>query len=288
MNYSLNIKGHLFSLNQPCVMGILNVTPDSFFAASRQQTEMGIGERVRQIVAEGGTIIDVGACSTRPGAAFASQEEEMNRLRMALPIIRQELDQLARQAGTPLLALSVDTFRPDVARMAVEEFGADIINDVSEGSDAMFRMTSRLGTPYILMSVQPDLRSTLLTFARKVQQLRDLGQKDIILDPGFGFGKATVGQPADCSKNFALLNELEKLSVLNLPLLVGVSRKSLIYKTLNCTPEQALNGTTVLNTIALMKGASILRVHDVKAASECCQLFSHLSLPDCPCSSNLE
>jgi dihydropteroate synthase len=288
MNYSLNIKGHLFSLNQPCVMGILNVTPDSFFAASRQQTEMGIGERVRQIVAEGGTIIDVGACSTRPGAAFASQEEEMNRLRMALPIIRQELDQLACQAGTPLLALSVDTFRPDVARMAVEEFGADIINDVSEGSDAMFRMTSRLGTPYILMSVQPDLRSTLLTFARKVQQLRDLGQKDIILDPGFGFGKATVGQPADCSKNFALLNELEKLSVLNLPLLVGVSRKSLIYKTLNCTPEQALNGTTVLNTIALMKGASILRVHDVKAASECCQLFSHLSLPDCPCSSNLE
>ena len=288
MNYSLNIKGHLFSLNQPCVMGILNVTPDSFFAASRQQTEMGIGERVRQIVAEGGTIIDVGACSTRPGAAFASQEEEMNRLRMALPIIRQELDQLARQAGTPLLALSVDTFRPDVARMAVEEFGADIINDVSEGSDAMFRMTSRLGTPYILMSVQPDLRSTLLTFARKVQQLRDLGQKDIILDPGFGFGKATVGQPADCSKNFALLNELEKLSVLNLPLLVGVSRKSLIYKTLNCTPEQALNGTTVLNTIALMKGASILRVHDVKAASECCQLFSHLTLPDCPCSSNLE
>ena len=288
MNYSLNIKGHLFSLNQPCVMGILNVTPDSFFAASRQQTEIGIGERVRQIVAEGGTIIDVGACSTRPGAAFASQEEEMNRLRMALPIIRQELDQLARQAGTPLLALSVDTFRPDVARMAVEEFGADIINDVSEGSDAMFRMTSRLGTPYILMSVQPDLRSTLLTFARKVQQLRDLGQKDIILDPGFGFGKATVGQPADCSKNFALLNELEKLSVLNLPLLVGVSRKSLIYKTLNCTPEQALNGTTVLNTIALMKGASILRVHDVKAASECCQLFSHLTLPDCPCSSNLE
>lgn len=288
MNYSLNIKGHLFSLNQPCVMGILNVTPDSFFAASRQQTEMGIGERVRQIVAEGGTIIDVGACSTRPGATVASQEEEMNRLRMALPIIRQELDQLACQAGTPLLALSVDTFRPDVARMAVEEFGADIINDVSEGSDAMFRMTSRLGTPYILMSVQPDLRSTLLTFARKVQQLRDLGQKDIILDPGFGFGKATVGQPADCSKNFALLNELEKLSVLNLPLLVGVSRKSLIYKTLNCTPEQALNGTTVLNTIALMKGASILRVHDVKAASECCQLFSHLSLPDCPCSSNLE
>ena len=288
MNYSLNIKGHLFSLNQPCVMGILNITPDSFFAASRQQTEMGIAERVRQIVVEGGTIIDVGACSTRPGATVASQEEEMNRLRMALPIIRQELDQLPCQAGTPLLALSVDTFRPDVARMAVEEFGADIINDVSEGSDAMFRMTSRLGTPYILMSVQPDLRSTLLTFARKVQQLRDLGQKDIILDPGFGFGKATVGQPADCSKNFALLNELEKLSVLNLPLLVGVSRKSLIYKTLNCTPEQSLNGTTVLNTIALMKGASILRVHDVKAASECCQLFSHLSLPDCPCSSNLE
>jgi len=164
------------------------------------------------------------------------------------------------------VVLSVDTFRADVARMVVEEYGADIINDVSEGEDAnMFRTVARLGVPYILMSVQPDLRTTLLAFAKKVQMLRDVGQKDIILDPGFGFGK-TVEQ------NYRLMNEMEKLLVLGLPLLVGISRKSMIFKLLGTTPDESLNGTTVLNTIALMKGASILRVHDVKEAVECVRI----------------
>ena len=266
--YTLNVKGHLLTLDYPRVMGILNVTPDSFFAGSRTQTEQAIAQRVRQIVAEGGTIIDIGACSTRPHSQPVSEQEEMDRLRMALPIVTAELSHLSPL--TSPLSLSVDTFRPDVARMAVEEFGADIINDVSEGCPTMFRMAARLAKPYILTSVQPDLRSTLLTCADKVQQLRDLGQNDIIIDPGFGFGKTL-------EQNFALMSELEKLHVLDLPLLVGISRKSMIYKTLDCTPDEALNGTITLNTIALMKGASILRVHDVKAAADCIAITSHLS-----------
>lgn len=268
--YTLNVKGHLLTLDYPRVMGILNVTPDSFFAGSRTQTEHAIAQRVRQIVAEGGTIIDIGACSTRPDSQPVSEQEEMDRLRMALPIVTAELSESSEFSESSPLSLSVDTFRPDVARMAVEEFGADIINDVSEGSEAMFRMAARLAKPYILTSVQPDLRSTLLTCADKVQQLRDLGQNDIIIDPGFGFGKTL-------EQNFALMNELEKLHVLDLPLLVGISRKSMIYKTLDCTPDEALNGTITLNTIALMKGASILRVHDVKAAADCIAITSHLS-----------
>lgn len=271
--YTLNVKGHLLTLDPPRVMGILNVTPDSFFAGSRTQTEQAIAQRVRQIVAEGGTIIDIGACSTRPDSQPVSEQEEMDRLRMALPIVTAELSEISESSEfsehSPL-SLSVDTFRPDVARMAVEEFGADIINDVSEGSPTMFRMAARLAKPYILTSVQPNLRSTLLTCADKVQQLRDLGQNDIIIDPGFGFGKTL-------EQNFALMNELEKLHVLDLPLLVGISRKSMIYKTLDCTPDEALNGTITLNTIALMKGASILRVHDVKAAADCIAITSHLS-----------
>jgi dihydropteroate synthase len=170
----------------------------------------------------------------------------------------------------PDAVVSVDTFRPDVARMAVEEYGADIVNDVSEGADeTMLRMVARLGVPYILMSAQANLYDTLLLFARKVQQLRDFGQKDILLDPGFGFGKTT-------QENYVLLNQMEKLQVMELPLLVGVSRKSMIYKTLECTPDEALNGTTVLNTVALMKGASVLRVHDVAQAMECCRLVDAL------------
>ena len=271
--YTLNVKGHLLTLDYPRVMGILNVTPDSFFAGSRTQTEQAIAQRVRQIVAEGGTIIDIGACSTRPDSQPVSEQEEMDRLRMALPIVTAELSEsseFSENSEHSPLSLSVDTFRPDVARMAVEEFGADIINDVSEGCPTMFRMAARLAKPYILTSVQPDLRSTLLTCADKVQQLRDLGQNDIIIDPGFGFGKTL-------EQNFALMNELEKLHVLDLPLLVGISRKSMIYKTLDCTPDEALNGTITLNTIALMKGASILRVHDVKAAADCIAITSHLS-----------
>ena len=235
MSYSLNIRGQLFSLDTPQVMGIINATPDSFYTASRQQSEAALCDRLCQIMAEGGTLVDVGACSTRPGAPLPSEQEEIARLRKALTTLRDAIDRL--ECAPPVL--SVDTFRPDVARMAVEEFGADIINDVSEGSEAMFRMVARLS------------------------------RKDIILDPGFGFGKTL-------KQNYALLNELDRLLVMELPLLVGISRKSMIYKKLNCTPEEALNGTTALNTVALMKGASILRVHDVRQACECCQLIESL------------
>ena len=243
------------------VMGILNVTPDSFYAASRMQTEQEIAERANQIVAEGGTIIDIGACSTRPGFQEISEEEEMERLRFGLGIVRRE---------QPDGIISVDTFRPDVARMAVEEFGAGIINDVSEGSARMFRMVSRLRVPYILMSQQPTIREMLLSFAEKVQQLRDLGAMDIILDPGFGFGKTL-------EQNYQIMGELDKLQVMELPVLVGVSRKSMIYKLFGCTPDESLNGTTALNTLALMKGAAILRVHDVKEAVECCKIVGQLN-----------
>ena len=260
MDYTLNVKGHLLDFAEPQVMGILNVTPDSFYADSRAATKQAVAERVRQIMAEGGNIIDVGACSTRPDSTPVSQEEETSRLRMALRIVRQEL---------PDAVVSVDTFRPDVAGMAVEEFGADIVNDISGGSPAMYRMVSRLRVPYILTSQQPTMRDILLDFAERVQQLRDLGQQDIILDPGFGFGK-TVGQ------NYEVLSQLEQLQVLALPVLVGVSRKSMIYKVLGVTPDEALNGTTVLNTVALSKGASVLRAHDVREAVECVQLSNRL------------
>ena len=263
-------------LSEPKVMGILNVTPDSFYVGSRKQTEQEIVERAGQIVSEGGAIIDVGAFSTRPGATEVSEAEEMERLRFALGIVRREM---------PDSVVSVDTYRPDVARMAVEEFGANIINDVSEGGltgivdtpleqssetyPAMFRTVSQLRVPYILMSVQPTLRDMMLGFSKKVQQLRDLGVNDIILDPGFGFGKTL-------EQNYLLMSEMEKLSVLELPLLVGISRKSMIYKLLGSTPEESLNGTTALNTVALMKGASILRVHDVKEAVECVKMIQLL------------
>jgi len=277
MQYTLNIKGQLLDLSEPQVMGILNVTPDSFFAGSRKQTEQDIAERARQIVNEGGSIIDVGAFSTRPGADEVTEEEEMTRLRRALTIVKREV---------PDAIVSVDTFRPAVARMVVEEMGADIINDVSEGGvtgivgkaleaeagevPQMFRTVASLQVPYILMSVQKDLHDTLMVFAKKVQQLRDLGQKDIILDPGFGFGKTL-------DDNYRLMVDMEKLQVLDLPLLVGISRKSMIYRLLDTQPDQALNGTSVLNTIALMKGASILRVHDVKQAVECVSIVQKLN-----------
>ena len=261
MDYTININGRLMDLSEPQVMGILNVTPDSFYAASRKLTEQEIAECARRIVAEGGTIVDIGACSTRPGFQEISEAEEMERLRFGLGIVRREL---------PDGVISVDTFRPDVARMAVEEFGVGIINDVSEGNSWMFRMISRLRVPYILMSQQPTIREMLLSFAEKVQQLRDLGAKDIILDPGFGFGKTL-------EQNYQIMGELDKLQVMDLPLLVGVSRKSMIYKLLGFTPEESLNGTTALNTIALMKGASILRVHDVKEAVECCRIVGQIN-----------
>ena len=265
MNYTLNIRGRLMSLSEPRVMGILNATPDSFFAQSRAQTEQQIALRARQIVDEGGAFIDVGACSTRPGSTPVGEQEEMERLRLALTIVRREL---------PQAVVSVDTFRPAVARMAVEELGADIINDVGSPDEQqrkdMHRMVARLGVPYILMAAQPTLQQTLLALADEVQQLRNMGHKDIIIDPGFGFGKTM-------EQNYALLNQLEKLQVLQLPVLVGVSRKSMIWRLLDTTPEQALNGTTALHAVALMKGASVLRVHDVREAVECCGLTKQLS-----------
>ncbi len=261
MEYTLNICGRLMDLSEPQVMGILNVTPDSFYAGSRVQTEREIAERANQIVLEGASIIDVGAYSTRPGASDVSESEEMERLRFGLDIIRREL---------PYSAISVDTFRPDVARMAVEEFGVGIVNDVSEGGADMYRMVSRLRVPYILMSVQPTIRQMLLSFSKEVQQLRDLGVKDIILDPGFGFGKTL-------EQNYQVMNELERLQVMERPLLVGVSRKSMIYKKLGCTPDESLNGTVALNTIALMKGAAILRVHDVREAVDTVKLVRSLN-----------
>ncbi len=268
MRYTLNIRGRLMDLSHPVVMGILNVTPDSFYAASRVETEEAIAVRARQIADEGGAIIDVGACSTRPGSAPVSEEEEMTRLRLALPIVRREV---------PDAVISVDTFRPAVARMAVEELGADIINDVGPlpgGPNATYSPVSTAPTPcpvgraicaahpavpYILTSQEPTLRDTLLFFSKEVERLRSLGHKDIILDPGFGFGK-TVEQ------NYELLSQMERLQVMELPVLVGLSRKSMIYKPLGITPDEALNGTTALHAVALMKGASILRVHDVKEA----------------------
>ena len=181
MEYTLNCNGHLLDLSTPQVMGILNVTPDSFYADSRVQSERAVIARAHQILEEGGTIIDVGGCSTRPDSEPASQQEEMERLRFALTVICREV---------PDAIVSVDTFRSEVARMVVEEYGASIINDVSEGADErMFRMVARLHVPYVLMSVEPTMREMLLRFAREVDTLRSFGQKDIILDPGFGFGK---------------------------------------------------------------------------------------------------
>ena len=264
MNYSINVRGRLLSLESPLVMGILNCTPDSFFSGSRKQTEREIAERAQQIVAEGGRMIDVGAFSTRPGADEVPMEEELRRLQTALQIVRREV---------PDAVVSVDTYRPLVARCCVEEWGADIVNDVSEGGrtgivgvaiheeESMFATVAQLGVPYILMSVQPTVESMLKAWADDVLQLRALGQKDIILDPGFGFGKTL-------DENYAVMGEMEKLAVMELPLLVGVSRKSMIWKLLDGTPDTALNGTTALNAIALLKGAKILRVHDVKEAVE--------------------
>ena len=262
MDYTLNCNGRLLSLDTPQVMGILNVTPDSFYADSRQTTEEGIVRRTHQILDEGGTIIDVGACSTRPGSEPVSEAEEMQRLRFALPIVRRE---------APDAIISVDTFRPVVARMSVEEFGATMINDV-EGCKDMFRMVSRLRVPYIYMSSKPTIREVLLDCAEAVDALRSMGQKDIILDPGFGFGKTPEERSAQgdacLDKNYAVMQQLERMQTLQLPVLVGVSRKSMIWKLLQTSPDEALNGTTVLNTLALMKGASILRVHDVRQAVE--------------------
>ncbi len=265
--FFINLNGVLKDISTPQVMGILNVTPDSFYAASRQQTDEAIAARVRQILDEGASMIDVGAYSSRPGADDVSADEEMGRLAHALDILRRT---------APQAIVSVDTFRAQVARRCVEDFGVQIINDISGGElDAgMFDTVARLQVPYILMHMKgtprtmqqephyDDLMTEMLQyFGRKVEQLHEMGVKDIILDPGFGFGKTMA-------HNYELMRRLQDLQVLGLPLLVGVSRKSMIYRLLGTTPEEALNGTIVLNALALTKGANILRVHDVKAAVE--------------------
>lgn len=269
----INVNGRLMDLSYPQVMGILNLTPDSFYADSRKQSETEIITRTLQICEEGGSIIDVGAYSSRANAEHISAQEEMERLRKGLRIILRE---------KPDAVISVDTFRADVARMCVEEYGVAIINDISAGEmdAAMFQTVARQGVPYILMHMQGTpqtmqqaphydnlLKEILLYFARKVQQLRDLGAKDLIIDPGFGFGK-------NLEHNYELLDKLDEFQIFELPLLVGVSRKSMIYKLLGGGPEDALNGTTVINTLALDRGADILRVHDVKAATEAVQIYA--------------
>ena len=273
--YTINVGGKLMDLSEPQVMGILNVTPDSFYSASRKNSELEIADRVTAIQAEGGSIIDIGAYSSRPGADNVSAEEEMNRLRSGLQILRNI---------APDVVVSVDTFRADVAKMCVEEYGVQIINDISGGEldERMFNTVAALGVPYILMHMKgnpqtmqlephyDDLLTEMLRyFGTKVQQLHELGVKDIILDPGFGFAKTL-------EHNYELMNRLQDLQVLELPILVGISRKSMIYRLLGNTPEDALNGTSVLNTMALLKGASILRVHDVKEATEVVQIVKKM------------
>lgn len=275
ISYTLNIRGKLIDLATPKVMGILNCTPDSFYVGSRKQTEHDIAERANQIIQEGGTMIDVGAFSTRPGAKEVSEEEEMARLKAALQVVRRE---------QPDAVVSVDTYRPNVARHCIEDWGADIINDVSEGgvtgivntpiheAENMFDIIGQLKVPYILMSVKSNLHDMKISFADEVQQLRNRGVKDIILDPGFGFGKTL-------QQNYEIYNDMERLGTLQLPLLVGISRKTMIYKLVGGDPTTALNGTTVLNTAALLKGAGILRVHDVQEAVESVKIVSAIQSP---------
>ncbi len=267
MEKTLNLKGNLVSLATPLIMGILNVTPDSFFADSRKQDEAAIDARIQQILSEGGDLIDLGGYSSRPDAAEVTPAEEMRRLEVALSLLQRHY---------PQVPVSVDTFRADIARRCAEEYGVAMINDISGGElDAqMFSTVADLHIPYIMMHMRgtpqtmqqhcdyTDLMEAIMCyFARKVEQLRLLGVNDIILDPGFGFSKTLV-------QNYELMAHLDEFKAFDLPLLVGVSRKSMIYKLLGGTPADSLNGSTVLHTYALLHGANILRVHDVKAAVE--------------------
>ena len=273
--YSLNLRGRLVTIDRPWVMGIINVTPDSFYGGSRVADEGMLIERVRQMLAEGADVIDVGACSTRPGSQQVDAQGEMDRLQWALAAIRREF---------PDTIVSVDTYRAQVARRCVEEWGTDIINDISGGmiDQEMFATVAQLGVPYVLMHTRgtPETMSQLTDYhnvaaevlewmARRIDELRQMGVADVIADPGFGFAK-TVEQ------NYELLARLDAFHALDAPLLVGVSRKRMIYTPLHCDADGALNGTTVVNTIALMHGAHILRVHDVKAAAEAVELTTML------------
>lgn len=272
---TINCRGQLIDISTPAVMGIINITPDSFFSGSRFNSEAAILERVGQVVDEGGSMVDVGAYSSRPGAENVSADIELARLLPALKVIRDRY---------PNLIVSVDTFRAEVAERVVTEGFADIINDISGGKmdGAMFDTVARLKVPYILMHMQgtpdtmqlnPTYRDVVadvsLWLSERVDKLRSMGVNDIIIDPGFGFGKTV-------EHNYSMLNRLDEFRLFQLPLLVGLSRKSMIYKVLDGDPEGSLNGTTALNTVALLKGANILRVHDVKEAVECVKLVSEL------------
>lgn len=273
---SINLNGRLLSLKSPVVMGILNVTPDSFYAGSRQADEAAVAQRIETILSEGGTIVDIGGYSSRPDAAEVTEEDEWQRIEPALKRMQKDY---------PDVPVSVDTFRAAIARRAVEEYGAAMINDISGGmlDPQMFGTVASIQVPYILMHMrgtpqtmqqQTDyddlMEEIMLYFAQKVRMLRQLGVNDVILDPGFGFAKTL-------EQNYELMRSLAEFSLhFDTPLLVGISRKSMIYKLLNTTPENSLNGTTVLNTYALLNGADILRVHDVKAAAEAIEIVKQL------------
>lgn len=270
--YSINVGGELLSLEVPIVMGILNATPDSFYQ-HHEGTE-AIALRTRQLIEEGATILDIGACSTRPGSLSIDEKEEMLRLRQALHIVRQE---------APNAIVSIDTFRANIAKMCVEEYGVQMVNDISGGEfdKKMFKTVAELGVPYVLTHNvtinDTDNTQFMAVFLRnigsKVEELHELGLCDVIVDPGFGFNKTL-------EQNYVLIQNLEILHEFKLPLLVGLSRKSMIYKLLDTNPEGALNGSTVLHTIALTKGAQILRAHDVKEAIQCIKIVNKLN--DCP------
>lgn len=272
---TINIKGQLLSLDEPQVMGILNVTPDSFYAGSRKQTEAAIIDRIETILREGASIIDVGGYSSRPDAAEVSETEEMQRLEMALQPLLQHY---------PDVVVSVDTFRSSVARQCVEKYGVAMINDISGGEldERMFDTVAQLRVPYIMMHMRgtpqtmqqqtdyEDVTADLLKyFSQKLERLFRLGVNDVILDPGFGFSKTLT-------QNYELMRHSGDFRIFGLPLLVGVSRKSMVYKLLETTPEESLNGTTVLHTYALLQGADILRVHDVRAAKEAIRIVQQL------------
>ena len=271
--YNLNLHGRLVTIDRPWVMGIINVTPDSFYSGSRVGDEQMLLERVHQMLDEGADVLDVGACSTRPGSQSVDAVGEMERLHWALNVIRRV---------APDCVISVDTYRADVAQRCVEEWGADIINDISGGTldEAMFTTVARLHVPYVLMHMRgtPATMASMTQYdnvaaevlewmARRIDQLRQMGVADVIADPGFGFAKTL-------EQNYELLAGLDAFHALEAPLLVGVSRKRMIYTPLNSDADHALNGTTVLNTLALERGAHILRVHDVRAAVEAVKLIS--------------
>lgn len=275
LNRTINIKGELFSLDRPVVMGILNVTPDSFFAGSRKRTEAEIAARIEEILAQGGDWIDIGGYSSRPDATPVTADEEMRRLELGLEILIRDY---------PSVPVSVDTFRADVARCCVEKYGVAMINDISAGEldPEMFRTVADLKVPYIMMHMRgtPQTMASLtdytnlmdeimLYFAEKVRQLRLMGVSDLILDPGFGFSKTL-------EQNYELMAHLREFGIFDLPILVGISRKRMIYQLLGGSPEESLNGTTALHAYALLNGADILRVHDVKEAVEAVRIVQKI------------